>query len=116
MGPGKACMNLSAILASPFFSICIPPALAVLQFLVMSLLLTTGFPEVPPEQKTHAGLLICALFSLCFPALIGMGWGFRQVFYSENKILSALGGAFNGLYFLGFVLFFICVFITNASN
>lgn len=109
-------MNPSAIFASPFFSFCIPPALAVLQFLVMSLLMTTGFPNVPEEQKAHAGILISALFALCFPALIGMGWGFRQVFYSENKMLSALGGAFNGLYFLGFVLFFVCVFVTNASN
>ncbi len=109
-------MNPSAILASPFFSFCIPPALAVLQFLVLSVLLTTGFPEVPAEQKLRAGLLIASLFGLCFVALAGMGWGFRQVFYGDKKILSALGAAFNGLYFLGFVLFFVCVFVTHATN
>ena len=109
-------MNATAIFASPFFSFCIPPALAVLQFLLMATLMTTGFPEVPDANKAYAGVLISALFALCFIALIGMGWGFRQVLYGENKVLSALGAAFNGLYFLGFVLFFVCVFVTNASN
>ena len=109
-------MKPPAFFASPFFSFCIPPALAVLQFLVMTTLLTTGFPDVVPGQTTRAGFLISALFGLCIPALLGAGWGMRQVFNGGNRILSAIGATFNGLYFLGFVLFFICIFITNASN
>ena len=109
-------MKPPTFFASPFFSFCIPPALAVLQFLVMATLLTTGFPDVVPEKMVQAGLLIVVLFGLCIPALFGMGWGVRQVFYGGNRMLSAIGAAFNGLYFLGFVLFFICIFITNASN
>jgi hypothetical protein len=105
-----------AFLDSPFFTFCIPPALFVLQFLVMALLSSTGFPNVEPTQKVKAGMLIVALFGTTFFALIGAGWGIRQVFLSQNKFVSALGVAFNGLYFLGLIIFYVAIFITNASN
>jgi hypothetical protein len=109
-------MKLPAFVDSPFFPFCIPPALAVLQFLVLSVLLTTGFPDVPASQKTNAGLLISALFGSCLLTLFGAASGTRQVFYSDNKVVATIGTAFNVFYLLGFVLFFIGVFVTNASN
>ena len=112
MGAFKA----PAFLDSPFFTFCIPPALFVLQFLVMVLLISTGFPEVLSGQMLKAGLLIIGLFSLTFLALFGAGWGIRQVFMGDHKFVSALGAAFNGCYFLGVSVFYVAVFVTNASN
>jgi hypothetical protein len=109
-------IRLPAFLESPFCPFCIPPALAVLQFLVMSWLMAIGFPDFVPDRRDQAGMLITVLLGLCFFALLGMGWSLRQVLYGKYKIAAALGAVFNGAYFLGFLLFFIAVFVTHASN
>ena len=81
----------------------------------MVYLAQTGFPQVPDMLKTRAGFLISGIFALCFGTLIGSMLGLRQIFYGEHKIISSLGTGFNGLYFLGFVLFFVCIFVTNST-
>jgi len=106
---------LSGALQSPFTLFCIPLLVGLLQFILMVNLAKTGFPQVLEIHKTAAGFLITGIFALCFGTLIGSMLGLRQMIYGENKIISTLGTGFNALYFLGFVLFFICIFVTNSS-
>lgn len=107
---------LQGAFQSPLTLFCIPPLIASAQFFLMVSLAQTGFPAVLDIHKTEAGLLISGIFALCFGSLLGLMLGFRQMLYGTQKIISTLGMAFNGLYFLGFVLFFICVFVTNSTN
>ncbi len=105
-----------SFLSNSFLLYCIPPIVVVLQFLLLMELLGTGFPNVQPELKVRSGFAIVGLFGVNFFCLLGTGLGVRQVLTGKSKMVSALGAAFNGFYFLVFILFFVCIFITNASN
>jgi hypothetical protein len=109
-------MKFPTLFESPFFTFCIPPALAVGQFLVSAYLFSNGFPHTRLDQTVYEGLLVTLLFSLCLLPILGMGLGLRQVMYGHTKAISALGVAFNGLYFMGCVLFFVLVFVTNSTH
>ncbi len=80
-------MRVPAWLESPFVTLCVPPA-----------------------------LVIATLLGLCVPALLAAGWGLRQAALGRNKIVSALGMAFNLAYALGFVVFYVTVFVPQSWN
>lgn len=109
-------MRFPTLFESPFFTFCIPPALAVGQFLVSAYLFSTGFPHTRSDQTVNDGILVTILFALCLFPIVGVGLGLRQVMYGHTKAISALGTAFNGLYFLGCMLFFVLVFVTNSTH
>lgn len=88
----------------------------MVQFLILCWLLAIGFPDFKPDRKVQAGVLIAILLSLNFFSLFGLGWSLKQILYGKHKIAAALGAVLNGAYFLGFLLFFIGVFVTHASN
>lgn len=101
---------------SPFFVFCIPPLIAMVQFLLAAKLFSLGFPNLEPDNSIKGGWLIVSLFVCITPTLLGAFWGARQILYQKQKIIAALGMLFNVLYFIGFLVFYLGIFITNATN
>jgi len=106
---------MRAFLANPFLTMCVPPVLMVLQFLTFVALYNHGLPDSAAESHVPAALLITALFALVMPSVPAMLLGARHLIYGSNKVAPALGILFNGLYLLGFVLFFVFFFIVKST-
>jgi hypothetical protein len=106
---------IRSLLANPLATLCVPPLLILLQFLDLVAIYSIGLPKQAWTIRLGPGLLLAALFGLCMPALPAMLIGIRHLIYSPDKVTSALGVAFNGLYLLGFVLFFVFFFIVKTT-
>ena len=94
----------------------IPPALFTAQFALFAGIGSLGFPDPTPERRYLVGAMISLMFALTFLALLGMGIGCNQLLLHQNKVAPALGIVVNGVYFLGFTLFFITVFVTHSTT
>jgi hypothetical protein len=92
-----------------------PPFLMIAQVFLLLYIASLGFPDQPPEQKILVGCLISLMFAITFFALIGIAIGVNQLLVLKGKTLPLLGIACNGIYFLGFILFFIGIFVTNST-
>ncbi len=88
----------------------------MVQFILAAKLFSLGFPNLKSNNAVKGGWLIVSLFISSMPILLGALWGGRQILYQNQKIIAALGMLFNALYFIGFVIFYMCIFVTNASN
>lgn len=108
-------MTMPAFLNNPFLTLCVPPVLMVLQFVTFVALYANGLPASAAETHTVAGLLIAALFALALPTVPAMLLGVRHILYDRNKVAPAMGIVFNGLYFLGFILFFVFFFVVKST-
>lgn len=102
------------VLNHPFATLAVPPALLILQFLVLILLFRVGLPESMTETHGKASLLIWILFSLSLPSIPTLLLAVRQVFLLPNKIAPSLGILANGAYFLGFISFFVFGFVLRT--
>ncbi len=102
------------LLRNPYITLCVPPALMLLQFLDFILLLEIGLPESMADTHGKAALCIWALFASILPTIPALLLAVRQTIYLPNKIAPALGVVFNGLYLVGFVTFFVVCFVVRT--
>lgn len=103
-------------LANPYVPLCTPLVLVVLQFVTGVLLFEKGLPYYFLEDALHSSLLLVAFFSLSMPAVPAMLLGVRQIVLSSDKVIPAIGLLLNLVYFLGFLSFFILVFLTQSLS
>jgi hypothetical protein len=104
------------VLRNPFASLAVPPTLILLQFLDLLLLLEVGLPESMPETQGLPGLLLGALAALSLLSVPAMLLAVRQVFMLPNKIAPSLGLVANGVYLVGFLVFFALAFMVRTFN
>jgi len=102
------------ILTNPYLPICTPMALAVLQFLAFILLFNSGLPFFFRKDALGSSLFLVAFFGLSMVTVPAMLLGVRQLIYSSNKFFPAIGVAFNLVYLVGFLSFFVLVFLTQT--
>src|SRR4051812_30564481 len=93
--------------ANPYATLLWPPALSVIQFLLMLRLLALKFPKHVAADKVQVSLLLFAICGLTFSCLVGAALGVRQVLMLKKKILPLLGIFANAGYLIGFMLFFL---------
>lgn len=101
-------------LTNPYVPLCTPLALAVLQFVTAVLLFDNGLPFYFLADAVPSSLLLVAFFTLSMVAVPAILIGVRQIVLSANKVIPAMGLAFNLVYLLGFLSFFILVFLTQT--
>lgn len=97
--------------SNPGFTLFIPPALFLIQFLLLLVLVSLGFPDHGPEQKVAVSLLLVTIFGLNFICVFGMALGVRQAFVLETKVFPVVGVVANGVYMAGFILFFLFIIV-----
>jgi hypothetical protein len=105
----------AAIIENPYISLCTPPVLIVLQFVVAMALFNNGLPQSAAMPHAPAALLLTAFFALSLPSFPAMLLGIRHVIYGSNKVAPALGIAFNGIYLFGFLVFFVLFFVVKTT-
>ena len=104
------------LLTNPYLPLCTPMVLVVLQFVTAILLFDKGLPYYFVEDVLHSSLLLVAFFALSMPAVPAMILGVRQIVLSDSKVIPAMGLLLNLVYFVGFLSFFILVFLTQSLN
>jgi hypothetical protein len=104
------------VLDNPYVSLCTPPVLMLLQFMVGVALFNNGLPAAMTIPHTPAALMTSALFALTAFTIPAMLLGVRHLIYNPNKLAPALGILFNLAYLLGFVAFFLLVFVVKTVN
>ena len=104
------------VLRNPFATLAVPPFLILLQFLDLLLLLEVGLPQSMADTHGKAGILIALLFALSLPSNLALMLGIRQVFLLPNKLAPSLGILANGIYFIGFVAFFVLCFVVRTFS
>ena len=90
--------------------------LVVLQFVTAVLLFDKGLPYYFLDDATHSSLLLVAFFGLSMLAVPALLLGVRQIVLSADKVIPAMGLLLNLVYLLGFLSFFILVFVTQSLN
>jgi hypothetical protein len=88
----------------------------VLQFMVGVALFNTGLPKAMTIPHTPQALMTTSLFALTAFSVPAMLLGVRHLIYNPNKVAPALGILFNLVYLLGFVAFFLLVFVVKTVN
>lgn len=96
---------------NPFITLWIPPALFLVQFLLLIALVRLGFPDHAGSAVLPANLLLIALFGLALPCFLGMALGVRQAFRLRAKVFPIAGVLLNGAYLVAFMLFFLFVVV-----
>jgi hypothetical protein len=102
------------ILTNPYVPLCTPMALVVLQFVTAILLFDKGLPYYFLEDATHSSLLLVAFFAMSMLAFPAMLLGVRQIVLSADKVIPAMGLLLNIVYLLGFLSFFVLIFLTQT--
>lgn len=90
--------------------------LVILQFVTAILLFDKGLPFYFLEDAMHSSLLLVAFFALSMFAVPAMLLGVRQIVLSADKVIPAMGILLNIVYLLGFLSFFILIFITQTLS
>ncbi len=90
--------------------------LVVLQFVTAILLFDKGLPYYHLADATQSSLLLVAFFALSMLAIPALLLGVRQIVLSADKLIPAMGVLLNMVYLLGFLSFFILVFVTQSLN
>lgn len=103
-------------LTNPYLPLCTPMVLVLLQFVTAVLLFDEGLPYYFLEDATHSSLLLVAFFALSMLAIPALLLGVRQIVLSADKVIPAMGLLLNMVYLLGFLSFFILVFVTQSLN
>lgn len=93
------------------FTLFIPPALFLVQFLLLLTLVSLGFPDHGADSKVAVSLLLVTLFGLNFICVFGMVLGVRQAFILNSKVFPVIGILANGIYMAGFILFFLFIVV-----
>lgn len=96
---------------NPYSSLFVPPLLILLQFLLLVLLVSYGFPDHGEEHKVAVSLTLVALFGLPFLCFAAMALGVRQAFLLKPRAFPIIGIIVNALYVAGFTLFFLLVLV-----
>jgi hypothetical protein len=94
--------------------LCIPPVLLVLQFMVGVALFNNGLPESMTIPHAPAAILTSTMFALTAFSVPAMLLGIRHLIYNPNKVAPALGILFNLVYLVGFIAFFVLVFVVKT--
>jgi hypothetical protein len=102
------------ILTNPYVPLCTPMVLVILQFVTAVLLFDNGLPFYFLDDAMHSSLLLVAFFALSMVAFPAILLGVRQIVLSANKFVPAMGLLLNTVYLLGFLSFFILVFLTQT--
>jgi hypothetical protein len=97
--------------ANPSVTLWLPPALFLVQFLLLIALVRLGFPDHTGPAVLPVNLLLVALFGLVFLCFFGMALGVRQAFRLQAKAMPIAGILLNGGYLVGFSLFFLFVVV-----
>lgn len=103
--------TLAWIDGNPFASLFMPPFVFLLQFLLLVLLISFGFPDHGPEHNVAVSLLLVGLFGLGFLCFGGMALGVRQAFLLRSRVPPMLGVLANGAYLAAFIFFFLFVLV-----
>lgn len=96
---------------NPGVTLFIPPALFLVQFLLLLVLVSLGFPDHGADRKVAVSLLLVTLFGLNFICVFGMALGVRQAFLLDAKVFPVIGILANGIYMSGFILFFLFIVV-----
>ena len=106
----------SWILGNPFVTLCVPPALLVLQFLDFVLIQKVGLPKSMADAHAPVAICIMLLFAMTLVSIPALLLAVRQVFLLPNKVAPSLGILVNGGYLMGFIAFFVLCFVTQSFN
>jgi TRAP-type C4-dicarboxylate transport system permease small subunit len=106
----------TAIFENPYIPLCTPPTLIVIQFLLGVTLFANGMPDYIKMSGMTSIPLAGAFFGVCAFSAAAILLGLRGVIYGSNKVAPALGIAFNLVYLVVFVGFFIMLIPLKATN
>lgn len=103
-------------LTNLYVPLCTPLVLVVLQFVTAVLLFDEGLPYYFRADAVWSSLLLVGFFVLSMLAVPAILLGVRQIVLSANKVIPAMGLLFNTVYLLGFLSFFILIFLTQSLS
>lgn len=109
--------SIQTIAGNPFASLLVPPALFLLQFILLLLLFQAGFPHHHAQGHYLAGsLLLIAFFGSSFLSLPAAALGVRQALTLKARVVPLLGVFANLVYLVGFVLFFLIAMVLRNQS